>query len=202
MSVRSPYCLNGIDPAGLPRERIFDLLIGSVVPRPIAWTSTVGPDGIRNLAPFSFFTVVSTVPPMVCLVIEARAGGAVKDTLRNIEATGEFVINTVSTWHAGPMYASGRAYAPEVDEFAACGVTPAPSSRVRPPRVAEAKISMECVLRMALRPGGDTMVIGEVVAFHVDPGVVDPDGRIDIGRLSPLGRVDSRFVHLGAPFRP
>ncbi|MFD1932281.1 flavin reductase family protein [Nonomuraea mangrovi] len=197
----SPCQAQTIDPGDVPQERIFELLIAAVVPRPIAWTSTVGLDGVRNLAPFSFYTVVSSRPPMLCLSIEAAGDGTAKDTLRNIETTGEFVVNTVSADAADLMYGTSLEHAADVDEFEACGVTPAPSARVRPPSVGESKISMECVLHTTLRPGSDTLVIGEVVAFHLAPGVLSCDGRVDIDGLHPLGRVDSRFIQVGNPFR-
>lgn len=189
-----------LDPAALPPEQLFRLLTGSVVPRPIAWTSTVSTEGVLNLAPFSFFTVVSTVPPMLALTVEAAAGGGPKDTLRNIEQTREFVVNSVSAEVADQMYESSLDHAPQVSEFREAGVTPVPSTTVRPPRVAESKISMECALHGVLRPGSDALVIGTVVAFHVADGLLSASGHVDLHRLRPLGRVASRFTDVRHPF--
>ncbi|MFD7551991.1 flavin reductase family protein [Streptomyces sp. NPDC059578] len=188
-----------VDPAELDRQGVFRLLTAIVVPRPIAWTSTVSDGGTRNLAPFSFFTVVSTEPPMLALTIEAAPGGGVKDTLRNLRTTGEFVVNTVSVDQARQLDLTGVDHAQEVDEFALAGVTPLASTRVRPPRVAEAGISVECVLHSLLTPGSDTLVIGEVVAFHIADELLTATGRIDVARLRPLGRVASRFVDPAHP---
>jgi flavin reductase (DIM6/NTAB) family NADH-FMN oxidoreductase RutF len=189
-----------LDPAGLAPEQLFQLLTGSVVPRPIAWTSTLSAGGVPNLAPFSFFTVVSTVPPMLSLTVEAATGGGPKDTLRNIEETGEFVVNSVSADVGDQMYESSLDHAPQVSEFREAGVTPTPSTTVRPPRVAESKISMECVLHQVLRPGSDALVIGTVVAFHVAEGLLSAAGHIDLHRLRPLGRVAARFTDVRDPF--
>ncbi|HET9381793.1 MAG TPA: flavin reductase family protein [Streptomyces sp.] len=190
-----------LDPASLPREDIFDLLSASVVPRPIAWTSTVGDDGVLNLAPFSFFTVVSAEPPMLSLTLEAAPDGRPKDTLRNIRSTGQLVVNLVSDDLAEQMSRTSPDYAAEVDEFQVGGVTPAPSVTVRPPRVAEARISMECVLHTVLTPGSDALVISEVVAFHVARELLPPGGgHIDLGRLRPLGRIGARFTRVGGVF--
>ena len=189
-----------LDPAQASRDQLFRLLSGIVVPRPIAWTSTISPEGVLNLAPFSYYMVVSTVPPMLSLTIEATSTGRSKDTLSNIEATGEYVINSVSSRLAEKMYNTSLEHAPEIDEFAHCAVTPAPSIHVSPPRVAESKVSMECVLQSLVRPGSDMLVIGEVKAIHVSNDVLSPDESIDIERLKPLGRVDSRFIDVPAPF--
>lgn len=190
-----------VDPAVLSRDDVFDLLSAAVVPRPIAWTSTVGEDGVLNLAPFSFFTVVSAEPPMLSLTLEAAPDGRPKDTLRNVRATGQLVVNLVSDDLAEQMSRTSPDYTAEVDEFQVGGVTPAPSARVRPPRVAEARISMECVLHTVLTPGSDALVIAEVVAFHVARELLDPDsGRVDLGGLHPLGRIGARFARVGDVF--
>ncbi|MEE9202083.1 MAG: flavin reductase family protein, partial [Dehalococcoidia bacterium] len=108
-----------IDPAPLEHRDVYQLLISLIVPRPIALVSTIAPDGIHNLAPFSFFTGVCSKPPTVCLSVVRRRGGEKKDTLRNMEATREFVVSMVSDHLAEPMNQSAAEYPPEVDEFAA-----------------------------------------------------------------------------------
>src|SRR5581483_7500544 len=125
-----------LDPRALGERDTYKLLIGCVVPRPIAWVSTIDEQGVRNLAPFSFFNAIGSNPPAISVAISYadRADGR-KDTLRNIIAVGEFVVNVVDEHLAQAMNITATNYPPEVDEFAAAGLTPAPSVLVRPPRV-------------------------------------------------------------------
>jgi flavin reductase (DIM6/NTAB) family NADH-FMN oxidoreductase RutF len=190
-----------IDPGTLSERELYELLVDSVVPRPIAWVSTTSAEGVRNLAPFSFFTVVSRKPPMVSLTIETHPDNRGKDTFRNITETKEFVVNVVSSNNADRMYASSVDYPPNVDEFVAAGVVAAPSSVVRPQRVADAMINMECRLHTVLTPGSDTVVVGVLVAYHAHDALYR-DGRIDQDKLDPLARVAGSFAVLGDIFRP
>ena len=140
-----------INPSELDPRSCYKLLIGSVVPRPIAWTSTVSQEGVYNLAPFSFFTVASRPPPMLCISVgpppETEGGERpAKDTLSNIEETGECVINIVSLPLSNTMYESSKSHPPEADEFEKAGLTPTPCEVVGAPRVEEAGVSMECLL--------------------------------------------------------
>lgn len=180
----------------LPTDDLFRLLSATVVPRPIAWTSTVDAEGVRNLAPFSFFTVVSTDPPMLALNIEDRPDGSKKDTLRNIEASAEFVVNTVDDEHAALAQLTADDDLGGGDIFTRYDIEALPSSLVRPSRVAGAAVSMECRLESISRPGGDNLVIGRVVAFHVARRVLDPAGDIDIPALHAAARVGARFASL------
>ena len=159
-----------IDPLKLDSQSSYKLLIGSVVPRPIAWTSTVSEEGVRNLAPFSFFTVASRQPPMLCISVgpppETEGGDRpAKDTLSNIEETGEFVVNIVSLSLSNTMFESSKNHPPEADEFEKAGLTPAPCEVVGAPRVEEAGVSMECLLDRVLPLGTDHLVIGRMVRF-------------------------------------
>lgn len=186
-----------IDPQEHDPRNVYKLLIGSIVPRPIAFVSTLSPEGIANLAPYSFFNAVCANPPVVLFCPTRRAGtGGVKDTLRNVEATGEFVVNIVSEAMAGPMNACSADFPPEVSEFAATGLTPLPSDVVRPPRVAESLIHMECrllqVVPVSDQPLGGAVVLGQVVRFHVDEALVT-DFRIDPDRLNAIGRMGGQF---------
>jgi len=123
-----------IDPQDLDPKSRYKLLIGSVVPRPIAWTSTAGSDGVLNLAPFSFFTVASRNPPMLCISVGPRPEGEdPKDTLGNVEATGEFVVNIVSLPLSNTMHESSKGHPPEADEFEKAGLTPEPCEVVKAP---------------------------------------------------------------------
>jgi flavin reductase (DIM6/NTAB) family NADH-FMN oxidoreductase RutF len=175
-----------------PRD-IYRLMIGSIVPRPIAFVSTIGADGRPNLAPFSFFTGVSANPPVICFCPVRRASdGQRKDTLRNILEVGEFVVNIVSESFADRMNACAADFAPEVNEFEISGLTPAPSDLVKPPRVAESRIQMECRLLQTVeicdQPLGATIVIGRILRFHVDDALFD-DFRIDPDKLRAIGRM-------------
>jgi flavin reductase (DIM6/NTAB) family NADH-FMN oxidoreductase RutF len=193
MCTTDELCLDARD---VTPSKAFGILKASVVPRPIAWTSTVNADGVNNLAPFSFFTVVSSEPPMVLLSLEFLNGGRLKDSAANIEATGEFVVNIAPSTYASAVDLTSQSFDAHVDEFALAGLTPVPSLHVRPPRVAEAPISLECRLHTTLQPGSDRLVIGEVVAFHVAHRVLGDDGRIDVARVDPLGRIAAEFARI------
>ena len=184
-----------LNPDDLDPRDAYKLLIGSVVPRPIAWVSTVSREGRRNLAPFSFFTVASRNPPTLCISIGPRSDDEqpTKDTLDNIRETEELVINAVSLPLANAMHESSRTHPPEVDEFKAAGLTPAPCEAVSAPRIEEAFVSMECRLDRVLPIGGDHLVLGRMVRFHVCDDLYK-DGRIDVAALQPLGRLAGDYT--------
>ncbi len=189
-----------IDPDTLDPQACYKLLIGSVVPRPIAWTSTVSKQGVHNLAPFSFFTVASRQPPMLCISIGPRPDGDLdKDTLSNVEETGEFVVNIVSLSLSNTMYESSKNHPPEADEFEKAGLTPAPCEVVKAPRVEEAGVSMECVLDRILPLGTDHLVLGRMVRFHVRDELYE-NGRIDVASLDPLGRLAGDYTKVETIF--
>lgn len=191
-----------IDPAQQTSKENYKLLIGSVLPRPIAWVSSVSAGGELNLAPFSFFTVASRNPPMLIFSIgegvEARAG-TVKDTLTNIRERGEFAVNIVSAPLANKMAKTGEHVAPDVDEFAYAGLTPASSDVVSVPRVKEAPISMECELVQVIPLGDDHLVIGKVLRFHVQDELYDK-GRINTEKLAPIGRLAGNYSPVESMF--
>ncbi len=187
------------NPAHESAKNIYKLMIGSIVPRPIAFVSTLSKGGVRNLAPFSYFTAVSSDPPVVLFCPAFRGANAelgipnTKDTLRNIVATGEFVINIVSEGIAEQMNRCSAQVAPEIDEFALSGLTPLPSEMVRPPRVAESTVHMECRLRQIIevsdKPvGGGSIVLGDVLLFHVREELIS-DFKIDPEKLRAVGRM-------------
>jgi flavin reductase (DIM6/NTAB) family NADH-FMN oxidoreductase RutF len=182
-----------IDPASNDPRNIYSLMTGVIVPRPIAFVSTVSPEGAGNLAPFSFFTGISANPPVICFAPMVRGSdGSRKDTLRNIEATREFVVNVVSEEIAQQMNACAPEFPPDVDEFTVSGLTPVASDLVRPPRVAESKVSMECrllqIVDVSAKPLGGSLVIGEVLRFHIANEIMD-GFRIDSDGLRAIGRM-------------
>jgi flavin reductase (DIM6/NTAB) family NADH-FMN oxidoreductase RutF len=179
-----------IDPTTVPAQINYRILVGAVVPRPIAFVSTISPEGVHNLAPFSFFNVVCGDPPVVCFSPIWR--NPPKDTIVNIRATGEFVVNIVSEDFADRMNICSGEYPSSVDEFKMSGLTPVESVVVRAPRVRESHVNMECklmqIVEVSARPMGGSLVIGEVVRFHVDDAVID-EFRIDADKLRAVGRM-------------
>ena len=179
-------------PADLDPIRTVALLTGGVGPRPIALASTVSPQGVRNLAPFSFFNVFGANPPTVAFAPNRRGrDGTVKHTYLNATATGEFVIAAVSYAMVQQMNVASAEYPDGVDEFVKSGLTPLPALRVRPALVAEAPFQMECrlhqVLELGAGPGSGLMLVGEVLAFHGREDCWDGD-LLDPGRLDLVGR--------------
>ncbi|WP_235736346.1 flavin reductase family protein [Nocardioides alcanivorans] len=166
-----------------PGVNAYALLTALVVPRPIAWVSTVSADGVGNLAPHSFFTVVCHRPPMV-----AFTSVGVKDTLTNIRATGEFVVNVAGLSQIQAVNATSARLAPEVDEAVEVGIATEPSYVVRPPRVVRAPAALECRLHTTVELGGCVQVIGEVIAFAVRSEVMR-DGRPTMAGLAPVSRL-------------
>ena len=178
-----------IDPADLNPTELYRLMISVVVPRPIAWTSTLSADGVANAAPFSLFQALSSRPPMVMIAVGRRRGGLLKDTRRNIEATGEFVVNIVSEESGSRMVECSVDHAPEVSEFDEVGLTPVPSVKVKPPRIEESAVALECKLDRVLEIGTSDVCVGEVVFFHVRDDVLGEGRTVDPAKLRPLGRL-------------
>ena len=196
-----------IDPNKITQPENYKLLIGSILPRPIAFVSTLSEQGQANLAPFSFFTAICSKPPTICFCPARRASDdGKKDTLRNIEKTGEFVVNIVTEDIAVPMNDCATDFPPQIDEFEVSGLTPVPSEIVKPYRVKESPIQFECKLNQIVyvgpeAAGGGALVIGEVVLFHVDDRLLDQRLRIDTGALKPIGRLAGmEYTKLGERF--
>lgn len=179
----------------LDNETAYRLIIGSVVPRPIAWVTSVDEAGRVNAAPFSSYNYVATDPPMVAIGIVRRAiSGAIKDTARNIVASREFVVNVATEATMELMHRCGQEFAAEASETEALGIPLLPSRHVRAPRIALTPVQMECRLDQAvtLGRGTNTLYIGEVVAFHFHEDVYD-GRRVDSVKMRPLAR-------LGGPY--
>jgi len=178
-----------LDPSLLSPADNYKLLTNLVVPRPIAWVSTQDGNGAVNLAPFSFFNAVSGDPLYLIISIATNAAGIPKDTARNILAGGEFVVNLVTENLFEAMNVSAADFPYGESELLAAGLHAAPSVKVKPPRVAECQASLECKLHDTLALGENTLVIGEVVMFHVADGLVNE--RLRIHGFAPLGRLGS-----------
>jgi flavin reductase (DIM6/NTAB) family NADH-FMN oxidoreductase RutF len=176
-----------IDPAVATHAELHRFIIGVVIPRPIAWVSTIGQDGHHNLAPFSFFNAIASQPPLLVISINDRPDGP-KDTLRHIRETKDFVINLVDEPLMDRMVETSGEWAPEVDEFALTKLTAARSERVKSPRLVEAPVSMECVLDRILDYETTSLVIGRMVWAHFRDDLLT-DGRIDPLKLRPVARL-------------
>jgi len=190
-----------LNPANCELRQIYKLMTGIIVPRPVALVSTIDRQGAVNLAPFSAFTMAGSNPPAVLFCPALRAAGVAeagrywdmrKDSLRNVEETGEFVVNVVNEAIAPAANETAAAVPADVDEFLLAGLTAIPSEAVLPPRVAESPAQMECkllqVIYVGRSPGAGVIVLGEVVRFHVRPELIS-DFRIDPAGLDAVGRM-------------
>ncbi len=180
------------DLQNVTNENVYKLLVATIGPRPVAWVTTQDVDGTVNCAPFSFFNAMSGNPPVVAFGIGGRGPGDVKDTGGNIRRTGQFVVNLCSYALAEPMNITAIDFPKGVDELKEAGLTTAPSTHVKVPRIAEAPVAMECERLVIVDVGIDrAVVLGKVVAFHIqDDCVLDKDRcYIDTPKLDLIGRL-------------
>ena len=177
--------------ARLPAIERYKLLIGLVIPRPIAWISTTSENGVANCAPFSFFNVFSEDPPLCVVGINPRSDGAMKHTLKNIRRTREFVVNLVDEATANAMHLSSEEFPEDVSEFEKAGLTPAPAMTVQHPRIAQAAACLECKLYQLIEISGTReLVLGEIQLVHAREGIIDPKTkRISEEHYRPIGRL-------------
>jgi flavin reductase (DIM6/NTAB) family NADH-FMN oxidoreductase RutF len=182
-----------IDPSFHSTADNYKILTNLVVPRPIAWVTSLSQAGVVNLAPFSFFNAVGSDPLYVVISIGCRDNGTPKDTARNILASGEFVVNLVTEELFGAMNISAADFPPDQSELAAANISAAPSVRVKAPRLAQAQASLECTLFKSEPIGANTLFIGEVVMFHVADHLLGP--RMHINNFAPIGRLGSPSVY-------
>ena len=182
-----------LDPDVVPAREFYKHMISFITPRPIAWVSTVSPEGAMNLAPFSFFNGVCAHPPTVLFCPANDREGREKDTLRNAESTGEFVVNIVNFALAEKMSATSAVLPYGESEFARFGIEATASVKVKPPRVAAAPVSLECMLHQIVRVGegplAGNIVIGRIVLAHIEESVCTPEGPCDPAKLDTIGRM-------------
>ena len=197
------------NPTEMKERDAYQLLIGSVVPRPIAFISSIAPDGTRNLAPFSFFMGLTGDPPTIAVSVNRKGfrrdrttgeivqAGLSKDTRYNIEATGEFVVNLVTEEIGEAMNKTGADYPAAMDEFEIAGLIAIPSQIVKAPRVAESPINMECKLQQIInvgREGNQTgLIIAEVLLWHIKDEYLTERGTIDVHKLHPIARLSANW---------
>jgi flavin reductase (DIM6/NTAB) family NADH-FMN oxidoreductase RutF len=182
-----------IDVASTPVVDVYHTLVGVVTPRPIAWVTTIDAAGRVNLAPFSFFNAFGANPPVVVFSPTMRRDGTKKDTLLNIEATGEFVVNAAVAELAAQVNQSSKELPPGKSEVEYTGLHVLPSVKVKPPRLAESPVNLECRLRQVVPIGtgpiAGNLVIGDVVAIHVADRVLDEQGKVDPRKLRTIARL-------------
>jgi flavin reductase (DIM6/NTAB) family NADH-FMN oxidoreductase RutF len=193
------------DPQELEQTAIYKLLTGTVIPRPIGWISTINEDGIHNLAPFSYFNAVGDDPPHV-MFSTVHSNNLNKDTLNNVLATKQFVVNMVTEDLVEQMNLTSQPIAANESDFELAGLTPIASSLVKPPRVKECKITMECEMVHHYKlenskTGGATIVIGKIVLFHIDESVLLENYKINLETYKPIARLaGSNYSKLGEIF--
>ena len=179
--------------AQLPAAKRYSVLASLIIPRPIALVTTISAQGIKNAAPFSFFNVFGSKPPILAIAPGDRSPGIPKDTARNIRENGQFVVNMVDNALAEKMNLSAATLPPEVSEFDTVGFTAADSSVIEAPRILESPVSFECREHSTLQIGANRMVIGEILVAHVNDGILDPETlrRLDSENYTPIGRMHS-----------
>jgi len=188
-----------IDPAQLGAEQAYRLLTGVVVPRPIAWVTSLSHSGVVNLAPFSAFTFVAPKPPMLAISV-GRKAGVYKDTATNILHREEYVVHIADSAMMDAVHESSAEFPPDVSEVAELNLETAASERIAVPRLAAAPIAMECRFRQCLEFGEtrSRLIVGEVLMFHVRDGLLN-NGKIETEALDPIARIAGpRYARLGA----
>lgn len=173
----------------LSKSQIYKLMTSIIVPRPIAWISTVSKNGVYNLAPFSYFAGVSSDPPLLMVSIGSKEDGIKKDTWQNIEDTGHFVVNTVTKELLDKMNISALPYEKDINEFEKAGLTPVPSDIVKAPIVAESPINVECEKFQIIEIGSMGIIFGKILKIHVKDEILNEKGYVDTKKLEIVGRL-------------
>lgn len=186
-----------IDVSRTPVTDVYHMLVGLVAPRPIAWVTTISESGVVNLAPFSFFNAFGANPPVVVFSPTLKRDGGKKDTLLNIEANGEFVINASTEKHADLINLSSKPLSYEESEVALTGQATTPSTLVRPPLLADVPFALECKLMQIIPVGSGpisaNLVIGEIVTMHVNDDVLDSHGIPDPRKINAIARLGGEY---------
>lgn len=194
-----------IEKSDFPNREVAKLVKGTVVPRPIAWVSSIGKSGVPNLAPYSYFQIISHNPIMFIISIGQGANVGKegdKDTLANIKESEDFVINMVSASLADRMHKTSLIFPKDVSEFEKTGLTPVKSNLVKSPRVEEAIISMECELKQVMELGDFNQVIGELVCYHIEDDVYMENDKVNYAKYDPIGRMAANYTHVRDLFFP
>lgn len=180
-----------LDFADLSPRDAYKVMIGTIVPRPIAWVTTVSPDGVVNAAPYSFFNCLSADPPILALGVENKPDRSFKDTAYNIRMTGCFTVNIVGRENVAAMSVTAAAFPPEVDELQMAGLTAVPGVKVACPRIAEAPVAFECERYIALEiSSAREIILGRIVMAHIREDIIDPASFYsDHARLDAIGRM-------------
>jgi len=185
-----------LDLSSLEARHAHDLLTSALIPRPIAWVATVNSRGQANIAPFSFFTGVSWSPPVLAVSVVTRPDGSYKDTLVNIREGGEFVVNLVSVDLLAAMEQTARSLPYGTDEAEAAGLHWAPTLKVKPQRIAEARVAFECTLVKIVSvdtgPDAGNLVLGRIQRVHLQEGLLANEREVDWQALDPLGRLSGK----------
>jgi len=176
------------DPAALAPRDAYRLMISCIIPRPIAFVTTLSRDRVTNLAPFSFFNGVSSDPPVVSIAVASKRDGSRKDTWRNIEETGEYVINVVVPELMDAVIIGARELPHNVSELDLAKLSTRPSTKVKPPRLEASPINLECTLLKIVEVEETALILGRVVMVHAKDAVVE-NGRVDPRRLTFVGRL-------------
>ena len=193
------------DPNELEQSAIYKLLTGAIIPRPIGWISTIDESGINNLAPFSYFNMVGDDPPHV-MFSTRRDNNSNKDTLNNVLATQQFVVNMVTEELVEPMNATSQHLPAEVDEFELVGLTPIASTKVKPMRVKESLVNFECELVHHYflenhKQGGACVMVGRIVMMHYDDSILLENHKINMETYKPIARLaGSNYSKIGEVF--
>jgi flavin reductase (DIM6/NTAB) family NADH-FMN oxidoreductase RutF len=196
-SSASSAAFSAIDPSLIEPADRHKMSLGTVVPRPIAWTSTVDDEGRANLAPFSYFMGCHSYVPALAISVGTRPDGRPKDTRANIAASGQFVVNVVTSELVARMNVTAAGFPPGVDEIEAAGLTAIPSVKVRPPRIKESPIQIECEVMHAIdlgeAPKVSTLFIGRVLMWHVREDLMDGPYKVDQAALDAVGRMGGPY---------
>jgi flavin reductase (DIM6/NTAB) family NADH-FMN oxidoreductase RutF len=195
-----------INPSDLTEQENYFFLTGSVIPRPVAFTTTLSKNGVLNGAPFSYFNIVTSNPPMISISVQ-RSGGEMKDTAKNAMEQGDFVVHVTDETYIEQINETSIAFPPTKSEVEFSGLTPVESTAIKTPGVKEASIRMECVVEKILPLGGTEkepacdLIIGKVVKYHIREGVLS-EGRIDANLLRPVSRLaGTQYEKLGEIFK-